>query len=1014
MTGPTTATPAPAPHRATTPAYRPDGGARVVTGEPGCGRTWFLDRAARSFAAGRVVHLRADPARPPVPGAGLRTLLRALAEVTGRTVPLGATAGALLAALRAAPAPLLVCVDDAQLWDPVSRGALGAAAGRLARTPDVNLLLSVPGHRPPGPEFAGLPVLRVDPLSPPEAAALLDEATGGALDGGVRDGIVDAAEGNPALLLALVNRLSPAQLRGDRPLPGPSADARVLTDLVRVRLTGPAPHRHELLLTVAAAVRDTEDPVADLGLVQRAVRHLAVAVAVGGGDGGGGGDHNGAGDVARPGSGPVPLPVPDLLAAADGKVRFHSDLLRRAVYAGAPDGRRRDVHHALARELGPGTPRALLHRAWAGPVCGAELAAAAACLPSRSLRCAAYTRAAELSGDGPERAGRYTAAAGQALLAGHSHRALRLLDAARTGTATTGVRGRIELLRGTTLLYDGPVDEARASLLLAATLLAARAPGHAVTALLAACDAAWAAGDPAGCLRALGHHPEPVTDPPDGGGHRPGTGQGEGGDGHWFGARQGDDGDGHPFGVGQDDDGDGHRPGAGPGDAVREPGPGTPAPHRWSRNPEAVPSGHIDDLGREPGHDGPEHRTPGAHDYRLGLRALLEGRFEQAAPLLRRVVAEPGSPDPPEDALRAAAAALLLGDLDGARRAAARALAAARVLGTAAAVPRAREYLAYAELRAGRHALARTHAEQGLRAAHRTGRRNTAAHHHAVLALAASIEGDTEQVAAHVSAALTTARRHGLAQATTLAEWAAARADLGRGRPQEAADRLGPLVCPGPRRGHFAVWMLAVPCFVEAAVSAGQSAGARPVVEEFARWARFGADPQAPAQLLRCHALLAPPDRADTLYRQALDLHDTAGGDFERARTELLHGKWLRRRRRLREARDRLGSALVGFERGGARVWAEQTRGELRAGGAATGGPRTAGPAGLTGLTPQQLRIARRVAEGATNREVALTLSVSTRTVDYHLRKVFALLGVRSRVELARMVEQAEKSGASL
>ncbi|MCF4136142.1 helix-turn-helix transcriptional regulator [Streptomyces sp. Tue 6430] len=56
--------------------------------------------------------------------------------------------------------------------------------------------------------------------------------------------------------------------------------------------------------------------------------------------------------------------------------------------------------------------------------------------------------------------------------------------------------------------------------------------------------------------------------------------------------------------------------------------------------------------------------------------------------------------------------------------------------------------------------------------------------------------------------------------------------------------------------------------------------------------------------------------------------------------------------------------------------------------------------------------MARRVAEGATNREVALTLSVSTRTVDYHLRKVFATLGVRSRLELARLVEQAEKTGA--
>ncbi|MFJ4645068.1 LuxR C-terminal-related transcriptional regulator [Streptomyces bobili] len=896
MTGQTPAIPGPAPHRATATADRLDAAVGVVTGEPGCGRTWFLERAARAFAAGPVVGVRADPAGPAVPGGGLRTLLRALGEATGRA-PAGGSGHALLDALRAGSRPLLVCVDDAHLWDPLSRAALGDAARHLCRTTTAaRLLLTVPGHRPPAQEFGGLPVVRVDPLTPPEASALLDEVTGGALDGGVRDEIVDAAEGVPAFLLALVRRLSPAQVRGDRPPPRPLPGAEVLTDVAGGCLDGLTPGRLDLLLTVAAAARDDEDTAVDRGLVLRA-----------------------AGQLGQDGA----VPLPDLLAEADDEVRFHSELLRRTVYAGAPEERRRAVHLALAGELAPGDPRALLHRAWAGAARGRELEAVAGDLPSRRLRCAAYARAAELSEDGPRRAERYTAAAGQALLGGRTHQAMRLLDAARTGTAPAVVRGRAALLRGTTVLHDGPVDEAQAGLLHAATLLADHSPADAGTAALAACDAAWAAGDPAGCLTAL------------------------------------------------------------------------------------------ERCGETEGHDA-QGGGPRA-DYRLGLRALLEARFEEAAVRLRRVGRDPDGREPsgdPEDILRAAAAALMLGDLAGARRAGARALAAARTLDTVAAVPRAREYLAYAELRAGRHALARTHAEEGLRAAHRAGQRNTAAHQHAVLALAASIEGETELVAGHVAAALGIARRHGLAQAATLAEWAAARADLGRGRPQEAADRLGPLVRPGARRGHFALWMLAVPCYVEAAVSAGQSEGARSVVEEFTLWAGFGADPQAPAQLLRCRALLAPADRADALYRQALDLHDTAGGDFERARTELLHGKWLRRRRRLREARDRLGAALVGFERCGARAWAEQTRGELRALGAEASGPRPAGAADLAGLTPQQLRIARRVAEGATNREVALTLSVSTRTVDYHLRKVFATLGVRSRLELARLVERAEKTGA--
>ncbi|MEU9307569.1 LuxR C-terminal-related transcriptional regulator [Streptomyces sp. NPDC048256] len=1029
-----------------------DGGVRVVTGEPGCGRTAFLARVARSCPAASVVDVRADRVASAVPLGGLRALLRALGAPVGPWSATGQPCAALLDALRGASAgrPMLLCVDDAHLWDVPTRAAVGRAAEQLRGNGRVGVLLSVSGHRPVDREFAALPVVRVDPLSPVEAAALLDEATGGALDRAVRDDLVDAAEGSPALLLGMVRRLSPAQIRGHRRLPGPPADAELLTGLAGDFLTGFTPAQEDLLLTVAAAVRDaddTEDSRIGLALARRAAEHLR-------------GTRPGAAAV------PPPDPLPEVLVLADGEVGFHSDLLRRAVYAGARPERRRAAHHALARaleEAGTARLHALLHRARSATVprrgTATELAVAAGDRTHpRSLRCAAYAHAAALAEDGARRAEWYTAAAEQALLGGRTHRALRLLDRARDSAAPTALRGRVELVRGTTVLYDGPVDEARASLLLAARLLTESSPRQAQSALLAAVDAAWAAGDAQGCLHLLstgadapdaapgrphvlldGENGLPDPDawpgprpiggrPADRPGHPgdapgrllvPGGGDGLADSGAWpgsgpFGERTADrpgwlgDAAGRPHLLGGEDGG----PGTGPLSGVR--------PSRDLSVVRSEPPG-------DPAYNGVPVRAGSSavlRGYRTGLRALLEGQFAQAAGPLRRLVVDAeaagdaagaAGADEPDTALRAAAAALLLGDLAAARRAGARALAAARTPGTAAALARAREYLAYAELRAGRHTLARTHAEEGLRAAHRTGQRNTAAHHHAVLALAASIEGAPEEVAAHVDTALATARRHGLVQAATLAEWAAARADLARGRPREAADRLGPLVCPGPRRGHFAVWMLAVPCFVEAAASTGRADdGVAEVVEEFARWAGFGADPQAPAQLTRCRALLAPADRPDALFRRALDLHDVAaGGDFERARTELLHGKWLRRRRRLSEARDRLGAALVGFERCGARAWADQARAELRAGGVAPGGGvRAMGPGlGLDGLTPQQLRIARCVAEGATNREVALTLSVSTRTVDYHLRKVFAALGVRSRVELVRMVEKAGQEG---
>ncbi|MFD0213267.1 LuxR C-terminal-related transcriptional regulator [Streptomyces hirsutus] len=949
---------------------RTDGGAHVVTGEPGGGRTAFLEFAARAFRAGPVWLVRAEPACSLQPHSGLRTLLRA-ARHAGRVPGDGTAEEVLLDILRAASArsPLLVCVDDVHLWDTASRTALGRVAARVHAADGVHrvgLLVTVPGHRPVEKEWATLPVLELTPLTPGDAAGLLHDLTDGAVDPVVREELVTEAQGNPALLLALAHRLSPAQLRGDHALPRPLADAGTLTAVAGGCPIGQRPDRADLLLVVAAAMRATGEQDAEAALVGRATNGL------GGRDG----------DVPPEPS--EPPQASELLAVPGGRLRFRSPLFGRAVYAGAPSERRRAAHRSLAAaHPAPHGVPALLHRSWTAPgpdaVLAAELEAAATESTSGTppaLRRTAQVRAAELTPDDALRARRYTAAAEQALLAGHPPEALRLLDAAGSRPAPAPVRGRAELLRGRVLLADGPVDDARESFLLAAGLLAGPGPAQADTAVLGAADAAWAAGDRQGCLRALTHDAHDAHDT-------------------------------HGASV--------QAAVAGEFD-LRAAGANPTGPQEAGEREEPVgPSAHRGATPAQPSVSPPAL----LRDHRDGMRAVLLGRFDLAAAPLTRVVDRGRPATEPERLLRSAAAALMLGDVGAARRAGARALASARTLGTAALEPRALEYLAYAELRAGRHQLARTHAEEGLRAARRAGQRNTAAHHHAVLALAASIEGARARVTEHATAALTTARRHGLAQAALLAQWAAARADLGEGRPEEAADRLGPLVRPGARRGHFAVWMLAVPCFVEAAALAGRPEDARAVVEDFALWAGCGADPQAPAQLLRCRALLAAPEAADELYLRALDRHDETSGDFERARTELLHGKWLRRRRRLREARARLGEALVDFERCGAQLWARQAAAELRAGGAAPSGPgagaaRRHGARDLSLLTPQQLRIARCVAEGATNREVALSLSVSTRTVDYHLRNVFATLGVRSRVELVRLVEQEEKTGAQL
>lgn len=159
--------------------------------------------------------------------------------------------------------------------------------------------------------------------------------------------------------------------------------------------------------------------------------------------------------------------------------------------------------------------------------------------------------------------------------------------------------------------------------------------------------------------------------------------------------------------------------------------------------------------------------------------------------------------------------------------------------------------------------------------------------------------------------------------------------------------------------------------------------------------------PDRLALAARCHALLAAPGEAEERFRDALDLHQRGLCEFETARTQLLFGSALRRNRRPGAAREHLHGALETFERSGARLWIEQARAELRGAGEAI---RSPGPRTAEKLTAQQLQIARIVADGATNREVAAQLYLSPRTVEHHLRNIFTKLDIRSRVELVRLL----------
>ena len=106
----------------------------------------------------------------------------------------------------------------------------------------------------------------------------------------------------------------------------------------------------------------------------------------------------------------------------------------------------------------------------------------------------------------------------------------------------------------------------------------------------------------------------------------------------------------------------------------------------------------------------------------------------------------------------------------------------------------------------------------------------------------------------------------------------------------------------------------------------------------------------------------------------------------------------LRRRGKRLEARASLTAAIEAFEATGAHTWGDRARAELEATGMTM--RRRVSPT-TEGLTPQERNVARLVATGLTNREIAGRLFVTTNTVETHLRHIFQKLGVTSRTQLA-------------
>jgi DNA-binding NarL/FixJ family response regulator len=384
-------------------------------------------------------------------------------------------------------------------------------------------------------------------------------------------------------------------------------------------------------------------------------------------------------------------------------------------------------------------------------------------------------------------------------------------------------------------------------------------------------------------------------------------------------------------------------------------------------------------------------------DHLIGTAASFAGRHDAALPALRSAVESANRSPGAMSAIWGGHAAFVLGDVSTALWLTERGVAAARDSGLTTLVPWALTYRAMASLLADQHDCAREAAFEGAHAAIAAGQLNAMTDHLMFLALLAALLGDTDTALHRISAVVEQVRDRGLGRSGTLGAWALTCVDLVRDRPADALGRMGHVIAGGV---HVGVRALAVPDIVEAAVRCGDPSTVDSELRGYTRWVRSTGPSSRLAVSHRCQAMVSAGPDAEDHFAEAIRLHRISGTTMELAKTELFYANRLRRNRKPRQARELLRDSISHFQRHEADYWVNRARAEL----CVVGEPPPAGGV-VPVLTPQQDRIARLVAEGATNREVAARLFLSQRTVEHHLRNIFTRLGVRSRVELVRVLD---------
>jgi DNA-binding CsgD family transcriptional regulator len=195
---------------------------------------------------------------------------------------------------------------------------------------------------------------------------------------------------------------------------------------------------------------------------------------------------------------------------------------------------------------------------------------------------------------------------------------------------------------------------------------------------------------------------------------------------------------------------------------------------------------------------------------------------------------------------------------------------------------------------------------------------------------------------------------------------------------------------------------------IEAAVRSGQPARASDALRRLSETTRPSGTDWALGMEARSRGLLSEGETAENCYREAIERLGRTRMRPAVARAHLLYGEWLRRENRRRDARAELRTAHDRFTAMGIEAFAERTRRELLATGE-TVRKRTAEAA--SELTAQEAHIARLAVDGGTNVEIGAQLFLSTRTVEWHLSKVYTKLGVASRRDLRQALGTLGQAG---